>query len=80
MKTLLLAVILFSTAAVADEAEDFAACLIGYSILAIDAGEKDPLAAQVAASDHCPLPESDEIDVDAIGAHVNEIVSALQLK
>lgn len=62
----------------ADPADDFAACLVGYGVMAIENGA-DADAAMRAAADQCPLPDDpkDEIDVDAIAAHANELVSTV---
>lgn len=77
----MLAALLLSTPAIPGEAENFAACLIGHSVLALETqgNPKDPIAAQEAASTQCPLPDDpkDEIDIDAIGDHVNEVVTAI---
>jgi hypothetical protein len=49
MKTLLFAALLFATPALADAVDDYAACLIGQSAVAINNGAKDAEAAQEAA-------------------------------
>lgn len=63
----------------AEPAEDFKACLIGYSVMALDDGVKNASEAQQQASAHCLLPDdpNDEIDVDAIGDHVHELVEKI---
>jgi hypothetical protein len=63
----------------ASPAEDFKACLIGYSVMALDGGAKNAADAQSQATNHCPLPDdpNDEIDVDAIADHVHELVERM---
>ena len=48
--------------------QDFKACLIGYSVMALDDGVKDAGEAQRQATSHCPVPDKtdEEIDIDAI--------------
>lgn len=74
-----LAFLLFTGAAHASAAEDFKACLIGYSVMALDAGAVSADAAQADAAARCPLPDdpNDEIDVDAISADVHVMVERM---
>lgn len=53
-----IAATLLSASAFADTADDYAACLIGYSVIALEhqGQDKDPLAAFGVARNRCPEP------------------------
>lgn len=76
---LALVCLLISGIAHADTAEDFKACLVGYSAIALDNGSKTASDAMNQASLHCPLPAdpNDEIDVDAIADHALALVERM---
>lgn len=78
MKTALLAAaLMFPSLAWADPAEDYVACLIGRSAIALDRqeGSKDPSKAQEVAYGQCPEPEDfGDSEPDGIEDFVNMAV------
>lgn len=78
MKTALLAVaLMFASPAVADPADDYVACLIGRSAIALDQqeGAKDATKAQEVAYGQCPEPtDFGDAEPDGISDFVNMAV------
>jgi hypothetical protein len=78
MKTLLIAALLFSTPALADAVDDYAACLIGQSAVAIHNGAKDAEAAQEAAHGLCKEPVGiAENEAEGLLDYVNLVVEGI---
>lgn len=81
MKTLIFATVLFATPAFADAADDYVACLVGQSAVALhDQGDKkDADAAQEIAFAKCPEPTgiSGETEIEGLLDYVNKSVQAI---
>ena len=77
MKTLLLVSVLFATPAFADATDDYVACLIGQSAVALNHGANDAEAAQKFAYEVCKSPALDENIADGLSDYVNQMVQKL---
>jgi hypothetical protein len=81
MKHALIVALLFATPALASPEDDFIACLVGRSAVALQAqtGPKDSEAAQTVAYEHCPQPAAFAADteVDGIEDFVNMMVEQM---
>ncbi len=81
MKTALLAAVLvFASPAFADQADDYVACLIGRSAVALNQqqGTKDATAAQEVAYAQCPEPSDfGDAEPDGVSDFVNMAVESI---
>lgn len=81
MKTLLIALTMLATPAYADVADDYVACLIGQSAVALyeQGDNKDADAAQEVAFGKCPEPTgiSSENEIEGLLDYVNKSVQAI---